>query len=72
MVGPGAAYGPASDGYVRLWLAVADERLGEAVERIARVPVNTLGAATVTGCHCSSIAPSAAARLSGAAGGARC
>ena len=37
VVGPGAAYGPASDGYVRLSLTVADERLGEAVERIARV-----------------------------------
>ena len=33
--GPGAAYGPASDGYVRLSLTVADERLAEAVERIA-------------------------------------
>ena len=35
--GPGAAYGPASDGYVRLSLTVPDERLGEAIERIARV-----------------------------------
>jgi LL-diaminopimelate aminotransferase len=37
VVGPGAAYGPASDGYVRLSLTVADERLGEAIDRIARV-----------------------------------
>ena len=36
---PGRCIGPASDGYVRLSLTVADERLGEAVERIARVPV---------------------------------
>ena len=37
VVGPGAAYGPTSDGYVRLSLTVPDERLAEAVERIARV-----------------------------------
>jgi LL-diaminopimelate aminotransferase len=37
VVGPGAAYGPASDGYVRLSLTVPDARLSEAVERIARV-----------------------------------
>jgi LL-diaminopimelate aminotransferase len=37
VVGPGAAYGPASDGYVRLSLTVAGERIGEALERIARV-----------------------------------
>ena len=37
VVGPGAAYGPSSDGYVRLSLTVPEERLAEAVERIARV-----------------------------------
>jgi LL-diaminopimelate aminotransferase len=37
VVGPGAAYGPSSDGYVRLSLTVPGERLGEAIERIARV-----------------------------------
>jgi LL-diaminopimelate aminotransferase len=37
VVGPGAAYGPTSDGYVRLSLTASEERLGEAVERIARV-----------------------------------
>ena len=37
VVGPGAAYGPASDGYVRLSLTAPDERLAEALERIARV-----------------------------------
>jgi LL-diaminopimelate aminotransferase len=36
VVGPGAAYGPASDGYVRLSLTAPEERLAEAVERIAR------------------------------------
>ena len=33
--GPGAAYGPASDGYVRLSLTAPEARLAEAVERIA-------------------------------------
>jgi LL-diaminopimelate aminotransferase len=37
VVGPGTAYGPASDGYVRMSLTVPEERLGEAVDRIARV-----------------------------------
>jgi LL-diaminopimelate aminotransferase len=37
VVGPGAAYGPSSDGYVRLSLTVPEERLREAIERIARV-----------------------------------
>ena len=37
VVGPGAAYGPTSDGYVRLSLTASEERLGEAVERIARM-----------------------------------
>ena len=37
VVGPGAAYGPTSDGYVRLSLTVSEERLAEAVERIGRV-----------------------------------
>jgi LL-diaminopimelate aminotransferase len=37
VVGPGVAYGPTSDGYVRLSLTASEERLGEAVERIARV-----------------------------------
>ena len=36
VVGPGAAYGPSSDGYVRLSLTVPEERLREALERIAR------------------------------------
>jgi LL-diaminopimelate aminotransferase len=37
VVGPGAAYGPSSDGHVRLSLTVPEARLAEAVERIARV-----------------------------------
>jgi LL-diaminopimelate aminotransferase len=37
VVGPGAAYGPTSDGYVRLSLTVPDDRLAEALERIAQV-----------------------------------
>jgi LL-diaminopimelate aminotransferase len=37
VVGPGAAYGPSSDGYVRLSLTVPEERLREALDRIARV-----------------------------------
>jgi LL-diaminopimelate aminotransferase len=37
VVGPGAAYGPTSDGYVRLSLTAPEERLAEALERIARV-----------------------------------
>jgi len=36
VVGPGDAEGPASDGYVRLSLTAPEERLAEAVERIAR------------------------------------
>jgi LL-diaminopimelate aminotransferase len=36
VVGPGAAYGPSSDAYVRLSLTAPEERLAEAVERIAR------------------------------------
>ena len=35
VVGPGSAYGAAGEGYVRLALTVADERLDEALERIA-------------------------------------
>jgi LL-diaminopimelate aminotransferase len=35
VVGPGAAYGPTSDGYVRLSLTASEERLGEALARIA-------------------------------------
>jgi LL-diaminopimelate aminotransferase len=35
-VGPGAAYGPTSDGYVRLSLTAPEDRLAEAVARIAR------------------------------------
>jgi aspartate/methionine/tyrosine aminotransferase len=37
VVGPGAAYGPTSDGYVRLSLTVSEARIGEAIERIGRV-----------------------------------
>ena len=33
VVGPGAAYGPAGEGYVRLSLTVPDERLAEAMAR---------------------------------------
>jgi LL-diaminopimelate aminotransferase len=36
VVGPGAAYGPTSDGYVRLSLTAPEERLAEAVQRIGR------------------------------------
>ncbi|MDX6542017.1 MAG: LL-diaminopimelate aminotransferase [Gaiellales bacterium] len=36
VVGPGAAYGPSSDGYVRLSLTVPEERLSEALDRISR------------------------------------
>ncbi|MDX6572703.1 MAG: LL-diaminopimelate aminotransferase [Gaiellales bacterium] len=36
VVGPGAAYGPTSDGYVRLSLTAPESRLAEAVARIAR------------------------------------
>jgi LL-diaminopimelate aminotransferase len=35
IVSPGAAYGPSGEGYVRFSLTVPDERLREAVERIA-------------------------------------
>ncbi len=34
VVTPGAAYGAAGEGYVRLSLTIADERLQEAVQRI--------------------------------------
>jgi LL-diaminopimelate aminotransferase len=37
VVGPGAAYGPSSDGYVRLSLTAPEERLAEALARIATV-----------------------------------
>jgi len=37
VVGPGAAYGPSSDGYVRLSLTAPEDRLAEAVERIGRL-----------------------------------
>ncbi|HEY3615001.1 MAG TPA: aminotransferase class I/II-fold pyridoxal phosphate-dependent enzyme [Gaiellales bacterium] len=36
VVGPGAAYGPTSDGYVRMALTAPEERLAEALDRIAR------------------------------------
>jgi len=36
VVGPGAAYGPSSDGYVRLSLTAPEARLAEALERIGR------------------------------------
>ena len=36
VVGPGAAYGPSSDGYVRMSLTAPEERLAEALDRIAR------------------------------------
>jgi LL-diaminopimelate aminotransferase len=42
VVSPGSAYGPNGEGYVRLSLTVADDRLREAVARIEqhlRVPV---------------------------------
>jgi LL-diaminopimelate aminotransferase len=35
VVGPGAAYGPFGEGHVRLSLTVPDDRLAEAMERIA-------------------------------------
>jgi len=35
VVSPGAAYGPSGEGFVRMSLTVADERLNEAAERIA-------------------------------------
>jgi LL-diaminopimelate aminotransferase len=35
VVGPGTAYGPSGEGYVRLSLTVPDERLAEAMERLA-------------------------------------
>jgi LL-diaminopimelate aminotransferase len=35
VVGPGTAYGPSGEGYVRLSLTVPDERLVEAMERLA-------------------------------------
>jgi aspartate/methionine/tyrosine aminotransferase len=41
VVSPGSAYGPNGEGYVRLSLTVADDRLREAVSRIEqhlRVP----------------------------------
>ncbi|MFL5889045.1 MAG: aminotransferase class I/II-fold pyridoxal phosphate-dependent enzyme, partial [Solirubrobacteraceae bacterium] len=42
VVSPGSAYGPNGEGYVRLSLTVADDRLREAVARLEqhlRVPV---------------------------------
>jgi LL-diaminopimelate aminotransferase len=36
VVGPGAAYGEAGEGYVRLSLTVSDERLAEAMDRLER------------------------------------
>jgi LL-diaminopimelate aminotransferase len=35
VVGPGTAYGPSGEGYVRLSLTVPDERLAEALQRLA-------------------------------------
>jgi LL-diaminopimelate aminotransferase len=37
VISPGAAYGPAGEGFVRMSLTVPDERLNEAAERIARL-----------------------------------
>ena len=34
---PGLAFGPAGDGFVRLSLAVSEERIGEAVRRMSRI-----------------------------------
>jgi LL-diaminopimelate aminotransferase len=35
VISPGGAYGPSGEGFVRISLTVADERLEEAVDRIA-------------------------------------
>ena len=37
VISPGAAYGPAGEGFVRMSLTVPDDRLDEAAERIARL-----------------------------------
>mgnify|MGYP003288313864 CR=1 FL=1 len=37
VVSPGNAYGPSGEGYVRLSLTVPDDRLSEAMDRIATV-----------------------------------
>ena len=34
MISPGSAYGPNGEGWFRISLTVADERLSEAVERL--------------------------------------
>ena len=36
VVTPGAGYGPAGEGFVRLSLTTPDDRIAEAVERIER------------------------------------
>ena len=37
VISPGSAYGPSGEGFVRMSLTVADERLNEAAERIAKL-----------------------------------
>jgi len=37
VISPGSAYGPSGEGFVRMSLTVADDRLNEAAERIARL-----------------------------------
>ena len=34
VLSPGSAYGPSGEGFFRISLTIADERLGEAVERL--------------------------------------
>jgi LL-diaminopimelate aminotransferase len=36
VISPGAAYGPTGEGYVRISLTVPDDRLKEALERMAK------------------------------------
>jgi LL-diaminopimelate aminotransferase len=43
VVSPGNAYGPSGEGFVRISLTVADERLEEAVDRIASIELDGLG-----------------------------
>jgi LL-diaminopimelate aminotransferase len=45
VVSPGNAYGPSGEGFVRISLTVADDRLEEAVERIASIEPEGLGKA---------------------------
>lgn len=37
VISPGAAYGPSGEGFVRMSLTIADDRLNEAAERIAKL-----------------------------------